>query len=326
VLDFAKPKIAASKCLEFAACRYNGAMISSEFVRRLEPHVEFLPVCPEVEIGLPVPRDPIRIVKEGGVERLLQPETGRDFTKAMTTFASSFLDSLGPIDGFLLKSRSPSCGIKDVKRYPSMRKGAAVSKGAGMFGGAVLDRFRQCAIEDEGRVMNQRIREHFLIRIYTSASFRHMKSKSGIKHLVRFHSENKLLLMAHSQKALKVMGRIVANPGRLPVTEVLDLYEKHLCRAFAGMPRYTSSINVLMHAMGYFSRHLSGKEKRFLLDSFEEFRNKRVPLSVPANILKGHIIRFEEPYLMQQTFFRPFPEELLSAADSGKGRDLPAPT
>jgi uncharacterized protein YbgA (DUF1722 family)/uncharacterized protein YbbK (DUF523 family) len=317
-----KPKIVVSECMEFAACRYNGAMISSEFVRGLKPHVEFLPVCPEVEIGLPIPREPIRIITAGGADRLLQPATGRDFTKAMTEFAGSFLGSLGAVDGFVLKSRSPSCGIKDVKRYRDIGKGPALSKGTGMFGGAVLARFGHLAVEDEGRITNHRIREHFLIRIFNAASFRYVKSQSRMKHLVQFHSENKLLLMAYSQKALKAMGKVVANPDNLPIGQVLDRYESHLNEAFVRIPRYTSCINVLMHAMGYFSKELSGKEKKFLLDTFEEFRSRRVPLSVPANILKAHIVRFQEPYLMQQTFFRPYPEELLTVTDSGKGRDL----
>ncbi|MFH1313503.1 MAG: DUF523 and DUF1722 domain-containing protein [Candidatus Eisenbacteria bacterium] len=317
-----KPRVVVSKCLGFARCRYDGAVISSEFTRLLKPHVEFLTVCPEVQIGLPVPRDPIRIVRETGTEKLLQPATGRDFTKAMTKFAESFLTSLGPVDGFLLKSRSPSCGTRDVKIYSGIHKGTPASRGAGMFGGAVLSRFPHTAIEDEGRVTNQGIREHFLIRIYAYASFRKVKTQSAMKHLVKFHSDNKLLLMAYNQQALRVMGKIVANPEKLPVDRVLNLYEEQLYRAFATIPRYTSCINVLMHAMGYFSKDLSGKEKRFLLDTFEEFRAKRVPLSVPSSILKAHIIRFEEPYLIKQTFFEPFPEELLTLTDSGKGRGM----
>jgi uncharacterized protein YbgA (DUF1722 family)/uncharacterized protein YbbK (DUF523 family) len=317
-----RPRVVVSKCLEFAACRYDGARISSEFVRRLTPHVEFLPVCPEVEIGLPVPRHPIRIVRRGSAERLVQPATGRDLSEAMAAFAASFLSSIGQVDGFLLKSRSPSCGTRDVKRYPDMEKGAAVAKGAGVFGGQALAEVPHAPVEDEGRVTNQRIREHFLTRIFTSASFRQVKEQPAMRHLVRFHSENKLLLMAYSQTALKAMGRIVANPEKLPVDQVLDLYEEQLHRALARTARDKSATNVLMHAMGYFSRLLSGKEKKFLLDTFEEFRRKRIPLSVPAGILRAHIVRFDEPYLKQQTFFQPFPEDLLTLADSGKGRDL----
>ena len=317
-----KPRVVVSKCLEFEACRYDGAVVSSEFVRRLKPHVEFRPVCPEVEIGLPVPRDPIRIVRERAGERLVQPATGRDFSGPMAAFAASFLSSIGRVDGFLLKSRSPSCGTRDVKRYRDIDKGAAVAKGAGMFGGRVLAELPYAPVEDEGRVTNQRVREHFLTRIFTSASFRQVKERALMKHLIQFHSENKLLLMAYSQTALKAMGRIVANREKLPAGEVLDLYEEHLSRAFSRMARDTSSINVLMHAMGYFSKQLSGKEKKFLLDTFEEFRGKRVPLSVPASILRAHTVRFEESYLMQQTFFQPFPEDLLSVSDSGKGRGV----
>jgi uncharacterized protein YbgA (DUF1722 family)/uncharacterized protein YbbK (DUF523 family) len=321
-MESTKPKVVVSKCLGFAACRYDGGIISSDFVSLLRPYVEFLPVCPEVEMGLPVPREPIRIVREGSSARLLQPATGKDFTGRMKEFTASFLGTLGPVDGFLLKSRSPSCGTRDVKSYTAVHMGRPASKGAGMFGGAVLAGCPDIATEDEGRVTNQRLREHFLTRVFMSASFRRVRAKGKMKHLVQFHSENKLLLMAYSQRALKVLGRIVANPERLPVASVFAAYETHLPEAFTRVARSTSCINVLMHAMGYFSNDLSGKEKRFLLDTFEEFRKERVPLSVPVNILRAHIIRFEEPYLMQQTFFEPFPEDLLTLKDSGKGRGM----
>lgn len=320
--EFARPKVVASKCLEFAACRYNEAMISSAVVRLLEPHVEFMPVCPEVEIGLPVPRSPIRIVKVADQVRLLQPETGRDVSKAMSAFSESFLSTLQGVDGFILKSRSPSCGIKDVKIYPGTESTVPISKGSGFFGGAVLDRLAHLPVEDEGRLKNHRIREHFLIVIFMLASFQRAKAKGAMRHLVKFHSENKLLLMAYNQKVMREMGKVVANHEKRPLNQVLSLYEDHLAKAVAKIPRYTSCINVLMHAMGHFSKSLSSREKKYLIATFEEFRAKRIPLSVPLSILKAHIVRFGDPYLMEQTFFEPFPEELLSVTDSGKGRDL----
>jgi uncharacterized protein YbgA (DUF1722 family)/uncharacterized protein YbbK (DUF523 family) len=317
-----KPRLISSKCIEFDACRYNGVMVPSPVVRLLQPFVEFHPVCPEVEIGLGVPRDPVRIVRVGNQLRLLQPDTGKDFTREMETFVESFLDTVEGIDGFILKFRSPSCGLKDVKIYSGTQKGASASRGAGFFGHAVTERFSGLAVEDEGRLKNYRIREHFLTKLFTLAAFREVEASRSMGEVVRFHTENKFLLMAYGQKHLKVMGRMVANPEKKPTQEVIADYRRGLGEALANAPRYTSCINVLMHAMGYFSKELSPREKSFFLDSLEDYRAQRTPLSVPVGIMKSYIIRFEEPYLMQQTFFQPYPESLVSVTDSGKGRDL----
>ena len=167
--SFVKPVVVVSKCLGFAHCRFNGLTISSHTVDKLKPHVDFKPVCPEVEIGLGVPRDPIRVVKEAGKLRLLQPATGNDVTGKMTEFAESFLGAVEDADGFILKSRSPSCGIKDVKMYSDMEKRSSGVRGSGFFGGAVIDKFPNLPVEDEGRLTNFRIREHFLTKLFTIA-------------------------------------------------------------------------------------------------------------------------------------------------------------
>jgi uncharacterized protein YbbK (DUF523 family) len=167
--EFVKPQVFISKCLGFAKCRYNGLTIPDEFVTNLKPHVDFHPVCPEVEIGLGIPRDPIRIVSIKKKLHLVQPATGKDLTEEMTDFSTSFLNSLKTVDGFLLKNRSPSCGIKDVKVYPGTGKVASIARDSGFFGAAVLEKFPFSAIEDEGRLKNYRIREHFLTKLFTLA-------------------------------------------------------------------------------------------------------------------------------------------------------------
>jgi uncharacterized protein YbgA (DUF1722 family)/uncharacterized protein YbbK (DUF523 family) len=317
-----KPIVLFSKCLGFEHCRYNGEIINDDFVQMLVPLVEPKTVCAEVEIGLGIPRDPIRIVADGDELKLLQPATGDDVTRKMLDFCDSFLSSIDDVDGFILKFRSPSCGIKDVRRFPPGEKKASLGKGAGFFGGAVLERFPHLGVETEGRLKNFRIREQFLIRLYTMARFREMKKGGSMKDLVAFHTQNKFLLMAYNQKELKEMGRIVANPEKRPVAEVISDYGEHLSKAMAKSPRYTSNINVLMHAMGYFSEKISSEEKSYFLDSLQRYRQGQIPLSVCIHIIKSWVIRFDEPYLSQQDFFDPYPEELMFISDSGKGRNL----
>lgn len=296
-------------------------MISSEVVRLLRPYVEFLPICPEVEIGLGVPRDPVRLIAINGQLRLVQPASGRDLTAKMEAMAEGFLSALQDVDGFILKGRSPSCGFKDVRVYRPEGGPILSNKGVGLFAAAVKQRFPFLALEDEGRLTNYTLRHHFLTRIFTSAAFRQVKEAGAMQALVRFHSENKYLLMAHHQAELKTLGQIAANHERLPLAHVLTLYEDHLNKALARPPRRGGEINVLMHLLGYFEG-LSQAEKAFFLSNVELYRQGKIPLSVCTGILRAWIIRFNQDYLQGQTFLEPYPEGLIQITDSGKGQDL----
>jgi uncharacterized protein YbgA (DUF1722 family)/uncharacterized protein YbbK (DUF523 family) len=318
--EFTRPKVFSSRCLGFAACRWNGVTIPDRFVDSLKPHVDFITTCPEADIGLGIPRDPIRIVVGEGGYNLVQFNTKREVSGLMRDFAGKYLDSMERVDGFILKDRSPSCGIKDVKVYPALDKSNVVEKTSGFFAKEVLERFPNTAIESEARLSNYNIREDFLTKLFTLAEFRDLKARCLMKELVRFHAGNKFLLMAYSQKELKTMGQIVANHEKRNPEEVFREYEERLCAAFRHSPTYKANINVIMHAFGYFSKGMSPKERRFFLNSLEEYRREQVPLSVPLGLLRGAIVRFEVDYLAQQTFFEPYPTDLVEITDSGKGR------
>lgn len=318
----AKPNLFVSRCLEIDACRYNGQKIPNSFLAKLFPFVNVVTTCPEVEIGLGIPRDPIRLVQNDGTIRLLQPSTGKDLTKAMRQFGSSYLDSLTEVDGFVLKAGSPSCGVKDVKIFNTIEKAPAVAKGAGMFAHEVLKRFNHLAIEDEGWLTNFRIREHFLTRLFAQANFRHVAQTGKMADLVKFHSNNKYLLMAYNQKEMRILGRIVANPEKQPVKNVLKEYGVHLSSALSRVARRRSNVNVLQHVLGYFSDMLTRGEKQHFLELVAKYVAGQVPLSVCQAILKSWIIRHQQRYLMDQTYFSPFPEELIEISDSGRGRDF----
>jgi uncharacterized protein YbgA (DUF1722 family)/uncharacterized protein YbbK (DUF523 family) len=308
--------------LGFAPCRWNGAVIPDRFIERLAEHVELVTVCPESDIGLGVPRDPLRVVSKNGQDRLMQPNTGKDVSDAMRTFTRQFLDELGDVDGFILKDRSPSCGVKGVKAYHSMERGSSAGKTSGFFGGTVLERYPHVPVESEGRLMNYVLREHFLTGLFTGARFRMIHREPRMKDLVGFHAEHKFLLMAYNQDILHALGRITANSERLPVSEVYEQYAGGLAAAFARAPSYGAHINVLMHALGYFSDKLSSREKRFFLDSLEEYKTERLPLSVPIALVRSYIVRYQEEYLLRQRYFAPYPEDLVAITDSGKGRSF----
>jgi uncharacterized protein YbgA (DUF1722 family)/uncharacterized protein YbbK (DUF523 family) len=309
-----KPRVFASKCFGFATCRYDGFAIYDHFIERLRSHAEFVTACPEIEIGLGVPRDPILITVHQGERKLKQPSTRRDLTSRMLRCTKRILDRLPEIDGFILKSHSPSCGIKDTDYFPDMDAIVALGKGAGFFGQAVLARFPKHPVEDEKRLRNPRVREHFLTRLFTLTRFR--STKRTMNSLIGFHSAHKLLLMAYSQKYLKMLGAIVANHDRLRSARVFTLYRANLLNALQKMPRYTSNINVLQHAYGHFRKKLKLKEKKHFLDTLERYRKTTVPLNVLLAVISSWIARFQEPYLAQQIFFQPYPEKLAEITHS----------
>lgn len=319
--QFVKPTVVVSKCLEFEACRYNGDKLSDVTVRNLQPYVEFIPVCPEVEIGLGIPRETIRIVDHDGTHKLVQPSTGADLTEKMQQFSNVFLSSLPDVDGFILKNRSPSCGTRDVKIYAGLGKAPTKGKGAGLFGSAVLARFSHVAIEEEGRLSNFIIREHFLTQLFTIAHFKTLKKNKNMKALVEFQSDHKYLFMAYNQTKQKELGRVIANKEKRHVDEVFAKYEEILYILLNRTPRYTSNINVCQHIFGYFKNKLKKEEKDHFLSLLSKYAEKKIPLSSVLTILKSWAIRFEETYLLRQTYFEPYPEMLVEITDSGKGRD-----
>lgn len=314
-----RPRVVISACIDFEPVRYNGQVIPYDFVRALGEHADLVPVCPEVEIGLGVPRDPIRIERIDGEARLVQPSSGADLTDRMERFARDYLSSLEAVDGFILKSRSPSCGTGDVKRYPAGGVSGPTSRGPGFFGGAVLERFAGLAVEDEGRLRNFRIREHFLTRLFALARLRAACDSGSASELIRFHAEHKLLLMAYDQERLRLLGRLVAAQSENGFGATARRYREVFGEALAEMPRYTAVINVFQHALGYFKNGLRREEKRFALESLEAYRSGRIPAVGVAQLLRAWIVRFDQGYLGAQRFFAPFPPQLMSVSDSGKG-------
>ena len=321
---FNKPVVLISRCIEFNAVRYNGDMISSHEVAMMKPYVSFIPVCPEVEIGLGIPRDTIRIVRQDGSDRLIQPSRGVDLTDRMNKFCSSFLQNLPPVDGFILKNRSPTSGISGVNIYSTIEKSAAIGKGAGFFGRMVLDQFAGYPIEDEGRIRNSRVRDHFLTRIFMLADLDAIQGNPSFKALTRFHTQNKLALMAYSQTTLKTLGNIAANRDNLPINEIIASYRRSLIEGTKLPARYTSHINVLHHAMGFFSPELSPDERVFFLDSVEDYRNGNLPVSALKKMIQVWIIRHNSPNLSNQTYFAPYPDTLVEFESSliERGRDM----
>jgi uncharacterized protein YbgA (DUF1722 family)/uncharacterized protein YbbK (DUF523 family) len=317
---FVRPNVFISACIEFEACRYDGTHISDDFVKRLKEVVKVTRVCPEMMIGLGTPRDSLRLVQTTEEVKLLQSSNGEDLTSKMTSFTNDYIDKLKDkeIDGFILKAKSPSCGIQNVKLYEGLGKARVLSsKHYGIFGGMIKEHFPNKPVETERRISNYQVRDRFFVELFTLASFREIRNTT-IKNLVNFHTINKYLFMAYNQTVMKKMGNIVANHNHLPLEEVYALYEENLRVLLSKTASKNRRINVFTHVYGYFKKELDVQEKEYYFELLDDYLNNQIPYTSILSLLRGWVLRFNDEYLKKQTIFEPYPKELVMMLDSGK--------
>jgi uncharacterized protein YbgA (DUF1722 family)/uncharacterized protein YbbK (DUF523 family) len=308
-----KIKIGISSCLLGNNVRYDGGHQHDRYITdTLGLYVEWHPVCPEVECGLGVPREAMRLVGDSENPRLMTIHTGVDHTDEMHAWVEKKLKDLEKLNlcGFIFKSKSPSSGIGGVKIYSS--SGTPDRKGAGLFGGAFMKHFPLLPVIDDGRLHDPLLRENFIERIFVFNRWQELRQKKGSRaDLMGFHTDHKLLIMSHSPKHTTLLGRLVADPkhqdANLLMTEYITLLTDGL-RLIATTKKHT---NVLHHIAGYFKKQLQGDEKKELLEVIENYHKGLVPLIVPIVLLKHHIRRFGEPYLEKQHYLDPHPLELM---------------
>ncbi len=320
--SFPVPRVLVSRCLGFAACRYDGQLLKNSFIEQLQPYVQMVAVCPETDCGLGIPRAPIRLCESEEGLIVYQPATGRQVTGQLQGTIDALFADLDPIDGAILKSKSPSCGLYDTKIYQGIDKPQFSRKAGGLFGSQVLLRFGGQAIEDEMRLTNFSLREHFLIKLFTLARFRTLSQQPDMGKLVDFHASHKLLLLACNQNRFRLAGNLVANHGRLPVSEVFRLYREELIRILDEPQRIPGVINSLYHAFGWVSEHLAPEEKQYLINTIEEYRDERLPLQAVTRLIEAQAIRCSNRYLQSQVFLHPYPRALAGLTDSGRGREV----
>ncbi|MFW5837664.1 MAG: YbgA family protein [Desulfovibrionaceae bacterium] len=311
-LDEAPLKLGVSSCLLGANVRYDGGHKLDKFLRdTLGRFVEFVPVCPEVESGLPIPRPTLRLVGDPDAPRLVFAKSGEDHTDAMLAWAEKRLEELAEQDlcGFVFKSRSPSSGMERIKVYPP-EGGMAVNKGVGVFARAFMERFPAIPVEDDGRLNDPRLRENFIERIFVMKRWRDMLEKGFSRGaLVSFHTRHKLLLLAHSPERYRNLGRLTAQ-GPKDLDELRDAYLAELSAAMGLLPTVKKHVNVLQHMMGHLKKLISPDEKQELLEVIESFRRGLVPLIVPVTLLSHHVRKHGVEYLAGQHYLTPHPLEL----------------
>ncbi|WP_028320184.1 YbgA family protein [Desulfatiglans anilini] len=311
-MDNARIKLGVSTCLLGQDVRYDGGHKLDRFIRdTLGQYVDYVPVCPEVECGLGVPREAMRLVGEPSAPRLVTIRSGRDLTDQMLQWAEKRLAELAGegLCGFIFKSNSPSSGMERVKVYTD--KGMPNKAGRGIFAGLFMDRFPLIPVEDEGRLHDPRLRENFIERIFTLRRWREtLAGKKDLGQLVQFHTRHKLLILSHSEKHYREMGKLVAEGKTRPVEELYASYETLLMTALALKTTNRKNTNVLQHMLGYFKRDLSADEKQEMLILIDQYAQGLVPLIVPITLLNHYVRKYRQGYLAEQVYLNPHPTEL----------------
>lgn len=309
-----KIRIGISSCLLGEKVRFDGQHKRDPYiVNTLGEFFEFVPVCPEVEFGLPIPRPALRLVGEVDEPRLVFSRSGEDITEAMQAWARQRVRQLEEMDlcGFIFKKGSPSSGMERVKVYQP--QGMPVNRGVGVFARAFMNHFPLLPVEEDGRLHDPKLRENFIESLFTLRRWRLTLSdthRSLAARVIDFHRRNKLLIMAHSVEHYRRLGKLVAQAGKLPANELTDNYQRQLLEALRLKATIAKQINVMQHIMGYFKKQLSPDEKQEMLQLLDAYRAEQLPLVVPLTLLNHYVRKYAQPYLAEQTYLNPHPQEL----------------
>jgi len=305
-------KIGVSTCLLGEPVRYDGGHKRNRYVTDvLSEYFDFVPVCPEVECGMPIPRESMRLVGDPATPRLVTIKTKLDHTDQMKKWAKVRLKALEKEDlcGYIFKKDSPSSGLFRVKVYTD--KGMPHKVGTGIWARAFTEHFPLIPVEEEGRLNDPHLRENFIERIFTMKRWREtLAQRKSVGHIVDFHTRHKLLVLSHSPKHYRAMGKLVAAGKSMPVKEFYGTYETMLTEALRLRATLKKNSNVLQHMLGYFKKQLTPDEKQELLEIIDDYRKGLVPLVVPITLFNHYVRKYQQPYLSQQVYLRPHPVAL----------------
>lgn len=305
-------RLGISACLLGEPVRYDGGHKRDRFITdTLGQYVEFVPVCPETECGLGVPRESMRLEGDPASPRLMTSRTRVDHTDRMVAWAARRLKELEKEDlcGFIFKSDSPSSGMERVRVYSD--KGMPQRKGIGIFARMFMERFPLLPVEEEGRLHDPKLRENFIESIFALERWRDLLKEHPTRgKLVAFHTEHKLLLLSHSPKHSQLMGKLVAEAKQVPPAKLYRQYETLFVAALSVKTTVKKNANVLQHMMGYFKKELSADEKQELLEVIDGYYGGLTPLIVPMTLLKHYVRKHDQSYLKGQVYLNPHPLEL----------------
>lgn len=305
-------RVGISSCLMGAEVRFDGGHKRDAYVNgTLSEYFEFVPVCPEVAIGLGTPREPIRLVSVDGEVRVRGVRTpSLDVTGRLRDYGRKMAGEMRDISGYVFKRGSPSCGMERVKIYSE--KGMPSKSGSGAYAEVFMAEQPLLPCEEEGRLGDPVLRENFIVRVFVYHRWQRLVAEGlTAARLVGFHTDHKFLLLAHNQSAYRRMGRLVAEAGKTPMTELGERYVAELMSALARRAGRKSHVNVLQHLLGFVSEHLDAGDRAEMVETIDQYRQGLVPLVVPITLLNHHFRRHPNEYVARQHYLRPHPHELM---------------
>ena len=306
-------RVGVSSCLLGQKVRYDGGHKHDRFVTdQLGPWVEWVPVCPEVEAGLGLPRPTMHLSRKGQEIRVVETKSGRDHTKVLQSFSRRRVRDLRGLDlaGYILKKDSPSCGMERVKVRND--KGMPEKVGVGVFAAALREALPSLPVEEEGRLNDFRLRENFIERIFAYQRLAVLfRDRWTAREVVDFHTAHKLQLMAHSTVAYRELGRRVAEVKTAPRAAFRDAYAQDFMAALSKMATPGRNANVLQHAAGYFKKKLPSAQRTELAELIHDYREGLVPLVVPITLIRHYARLYETDYLEGQVYLEAHPRELM---------------
>jgi uncharacterized protein YbgA (DUF1722 family)/uncharacterized protein YbbK (DUF523 family) len=306
-------RLGVSSCLLGNAVRYDGGHKRDGFVTDLlGSFVEWVPVCPELEVGMGVPRPALRLARDGAALRLVEIASGRDHTRPMQRYAAQRVRALRAADlcGYVLKRGSPSCGKERVNVYGDRR--TPKRDGQGLYASTLVEAYPKLPIEDEGRLNDPQLRENFIERVFAYRRLRSLfRGRWTNGQVAAFHTAHELQLMAHAPAAYGELGRLVTSLKRLPRAAVRERYEAGFMGTLARPASRGRNASVLQHAAGHLKQKLDSDSRAELADRIHEYRRGLVPLLVPVTLLRHHARRHEVDTLKRQVFLEPHPVELM---------------
>ncbi len=305
-------KMGVSACLLGTKVRYDGGHRWDRFISdSLGRCLEFVPVCPEAECGLGVPREPMRLVGRPESPRLRTVRTGQDLTERLVTWTGIKVQELASEDlaGFILKSKSPSCGPARVKVYDD--QGRIAGRGAGFFALACRQRFPLLPVADESQLYDPEMRDNFIEQVFFWRRWRELRAQNpDLGDLVAFHTRHKYQLLAHSTEHYRQLGKLVARGRELARPQLLADYEALAWAALRLKATASKNANVLYHLLGYFKQQLSGDDKQEVLEAIAAYRRGEAPLLAPVTLINHYVQKYQEPYLKGQAYLNPHPLEM----------------
>lgn len=306
-------RIGISRCLLGEQVRFDGGHKRDPFLTdTLGRYVEWVPVCPEVEVGMGTPREAMQLVGGTDGPRLITIKTGVDHTRAMRRFSQRRARELEALNlcGYVFKQDSPSCGVERVRIYN--QPGRPTRNGTGLFARSFMDRFPLIPVEEEGRLSDPALRENFIERVFAYWRWRGLlRSRVTRQAILAFHTAHTYLLLAHSRPHYEILGRLVGDAKQYTPPSLAQRYGELFMQALAVKATVRKHVNVLHHIMDYFKDRLSKKEKKELRGAIEDYHRGLTPLIVPLTLVRHYVNLFEVGYIQNQLYLNPHPKELM---------------